>query len=228
MKLSEKTMFILKNFQKINKSLVLKQGDMLMTKSDDNVLYAEAKIEETIAEDFAIYDLQEFINYIDLIGADATIDPNMTDLKLKIVGESGKKGVMNLADPSVVVHPKQRIPMLTANVLFQLKAEQLDDIQKASSVSGHKILCFTVAERDGKKFIDAQVLDPKDTSANSVSFPIQEYDGDASFQFYVNIENMKMIKSDYKIEIAKQGIITLTNDSVRYVIALESNSVFTE
>lgn len=128
MKLSEKTLIILKNFQKINKGLVLVKGNMLMTKSDDNVLYAEAKIDESISEDFAIYDLGEFINYLTLIGIDSKLDPNMSDLKLKISGNNGKKGVMNLADPSVVVHPKKRIVTPVADVLFELKSEQFDDM----------------------------------------------------------------------------------------------------
>lgn len=228
MKLSEKTLLILKNFYKINKGLVLSKGNLLMTKSDDNVLYAEATIDESISEDFAIYDLGEFINYLGLIGVDSKIEPNMTDLKLLIKGDSGKKGKMNLADPSVVVHPKKRIQTPVADVLFELKAEQLDDILNGSSVSGHKILRFTLGEHQDKQFIFADVLDPKDTSANIVSFPIQAYDGSDEFSFYLNIENLKMIKSDYKIEISKLGAITFVNDSVKYVIALEANSTFTK
>lgn len=227
MKLSEKTLIILKNFQKINKGLVLVKGNMLMTKSDDNVLYAEAKIDESISEDFAIYDLGEFINYLTLIGIDSKLDPNMSDLKLKISGNNGKKGVMNLADPSVVVHPKKRIVTPVADVLFELKSEQFDDILNGASVSGHKDLRFTLGEYENKKYIFADVLDPKDSSANIVSFPIQEYDGQDEFSFYLNIDNMKMIKSDYKVEVSQKGAITFVNDSVKYVIALEKSSSFT-
>lgn len=228
MKLSEKTLLILKNFQKINKGLVLKQGNILMTKSDDNVLYAEATIDETISDDFAIYDLGEFINYLGLIGIDAKLTPDMVELKLSIKGESGKKGKMNLADPSVVSHPKKRITTPVANVTFELKSEQLDDILNGAAVSGHKILNFTTGDQNGKKFIFAEVLDPKDSSANIVSFPIQEYDGKDEFNFYLNTENMKMLKSDYKIEISKLGAITFVNDAVKYVIALEATSNFVE
>lgn len=228
MKFSEKTLLILKNFQKINKGLVLKQGDMLMTKSDDNVIYAEAKIAETIAEDFAIYDLNEFINYLTLIGSNSEINPNMIDLKLKIKGESGKKGVMNLADPSVVVHPKKQIKTPVADVLFELKSEQFDDILNGASISGHKMLCFKIDEYQDKRYIFAVVMDPKDDSANIVSFPIQTYDGNDDFSFYVNIDNLKMLKSDYKVEVSKLGAITFVNDSVKYVIALEASSTFTK
>lgn len=227
MNLSEKTLLILKNFQKINKGLVLKKGKILMTKSDDNVLYAEATIDEDISEDFAIYDLGEFINYLTLIGVESKLDPDMVELKLSIKGDSGKKGKMNLADPSVVSHPKKRITTPVADVIFELKADQLDDILNGASVSGHKILNFTLGDHQGKKFIFAEVLDPKDSSANIVSFPIQEYDGKDEFNFYLNIENMKMLKSDYKIEISKLGAITFVNDSVKYVIALEATSNFT-
>lgn len=228
LKLSEKTLLILKNFQKINKGLVLKKGNILMTKSDDNILYAEATIDETMSEDFAIYDLAELINYLGFIGADAVLEPDMVELKLSLKGESGKKGKMNLADPSVVSHPKKRITTPVANVIFELKSDQLDDILNGASVTGHKILNFTTAEDNGKKSIIAEVLDPKDSSANIVTFPIQDYDGNDEFNFYLNIDNMKMLKSDYKVEISKLGAITFVNDSVKYVIALEATSNFVE
>lgn len=227
MKFSEKTLLVLKNFQLINKGLVLAKGNLLMTKSDDNVIYAEATIAESISSDFAIYDLKEFINYLSLIGVDSELDPNMIDMKLKIKGESGKKGIMNLAEPSVVVHPKKRIVTPVADVLFELKSEQFDDILNGSSISGHNILRFTLGDHLGQKYIFADVLDPKDSSANIVSFPIQVYDGNDEFSFYLNIENMKMLKSDYKVEVSRQGAITFLNDSVKYVIALETSSSFT-
>lgn len=226
MKLSEKTLLVLKNFQKINKGLVLVKGNLLMTKSDDNVLYAEATIDETISEDFAIYDLGEFINYLSLIGIDSKLEPNMVDLKLRIKGESGKKGVMNLADPSVVVHPKKRITTPVADVLFELKSEQFDDILNGASISGHKTLRFSVGDHQGTPHIFADVMDPKDSSANIVSFPIQVYDGKDEFNFYVNIDNLKMLKSDYKVEVSQKGAITFVNDSVKYVVALEATSSF--
>lgn len=227
MKLSEKTLLILKNFQKINKGLVLVKGNMLTTKSDDNVLYAEATIDETISADFAVYDLGELINYLSLIGIDSELDPNMVDLKLKIKGSSGKKGVMNLADPSVVVHPKKRITTPVADVLFELKSEAFDDILNAMSISGHKTLRFTIDDHQGQPYIFADVMDPKDSSANIVSFPIQAYDGKDEFSFYMNIDNLKMLKSDYKVEVSKLGAITFVNDSVKYVVALDATSTFT-
>lgn len=227
MKLSEKTLVILKNFLKINRGIVINEGNILMTKSDDANIYAEAKIDETIADEFAIYDLNEFINYLSLVGQDSDIDPNIEDLKLYIKGVTGKKGTMNLADPSVVTHPKKRIAVLVADVTFELKSTQIEDIQNAASISGHNMLCFTPREYEGEVYIFADILDPKDSSANIVSIPIQKYTDGAEFKFFVNIDNLKMIKSDYKVEVSKIGAITFINDSVKYVIALDSQSTYT-
>ena len=66
MKLSEKTLALLKNFSTINQSILFKKGNTLRTMSVMKNILAEADIEEEIPQDFAIYDLVQFLNGIDL------------------------------------------------------------------------------------------------------------------------------------------------------------------
>ena len=60
MKLSEHTIFILKNYANINQNLVVKEGNELLTMSS-----RKYSLEITVAESFprelAIYDLNEFL-----------------------------------------------------------------------------------------------------------------------------------------------------------------------
>ena len=62
MKLSDKTLVILKNFAGINNSILVKRGDNLRTISLAKNILAEANINEEFPRDFAIYDLNQFLN----------------------------------------------------------------------------------------------------------------------------------------------------------------------
>ena len=62
MKLSDKTLTLLKNFSSINQSILFKKGNSLRTISVMKNILAEASIDEDIPKDFGIYDLNQFLN----------------------------------------------------------------------------------------------------------------------------------------------------------------------
>ena len=66
MKLSDNTLNILKNFAGINNSILVKQGNKLRTISMAKNILAEADISEEFPRDFAIYDLNQFLNGLSL------------------------------------------------------------------------------------------------------------------------------------------------------------------
>ena len=66
MKLSDSTLTILKNFAGINNSILVKQGNKLRTISVAKNILAEAEIKEEFPRDFAIYDLNQFLNGLGL------------------------------------------------------------------------------------------------------------------------------------------------------------------
>ena len=66
MKLSDNTLTILKNFAGINNSILVKSGNQLRTISVAKNILAEASIEENFPRQFAIYDLNQFLNGLGL------------------------------------------------------------------------------------------------------------------------------------------------------------------
>ena len=66
MKLSDKTLTLLKNFSTINQSILFKKGNSLRTISVMKNILAEATIEEDIPKDFGVYDLNQFLNALSL------------------------------------------------------------------------------------------------------------------------------------------------------------------
>ena len=71
MKLSDKTVNLLKNFSNINQSILFKEGSKLRTISVMKNILAEAEVNESFPKDFGIYDLNQFLNGCLLYTSDA-------------------------------------------------------------------------------------------------------------------------------------------------------------
>ena len=112
MKLSEKTLNILKNFSSINQSILVKQGNQLRTISVAKNILAEAEIKEEFPRDFAIYDLNQFLN-----GLSLHQDPEMDfSPDSYILIREGKHRVKYFyADPNVIISPA---PNFSTNFIF--------------------------------------------------------------------------------------------------------------
>ena len=66
MKLSDRTIRILTNMSKINRSIQFKEGNELSSLSIQKNVLAKTPIEENFPQDFAIYDLDEFLKVMSL------------------------------------------------------------------------------------------------------------------------------------------------------------------
>ena len=119
MKLSEKTVNLLKNFASINQSILFKRGDSLRTMSVMKNILAEADISEEIPQDFAIYDLVQFLNGISLYG-----DPELdfgNESYVTIRDGKNHRTKYFFADPSVIVTPPEKtLTLPTEDVCFTL------------------------------------------------------------------------------------------------------------
>ena len=124
MKLSDKTHTILKNFAGINNSILVKQGNSLRTISVAKNILAEASIDEEFPKDFAIYDLNQFLN-----GLGLHQDPEMDfGQESYLTIREGKRRVKYFyADPAVIVSPPEKeITLPSEDVHFQLDSIALE------------------------------------------------------------------------------------------------------
>ena len=67
MEISANTVNILKNFASVNSNIIIKPGKKLMTISEAKNILAEATVPEEFMSIVGIYDLQEFLNILDLV-----------------------------------------------------------------------------------------------------------------------------------------------------------------
>ena len=105
MKLSENTLTILKNFAGINQSILVKKGNKLRTISIAKNILSEAEILEEFPRDFAIYDLNQFLN-----GLSLHQDPDLDfSGETHITIRDGKRRVKYFySDPNVIVSPPEK------------------------------------------------------------------------------------------------------------------------
>ena len=222
MKLSDKTLVILKNFAEINNSILVKRGDSLRTISLAKNILAEANINEEFPRDFAIYDLNQFLN-----GLGLHQDPELDfkeDSFLSI--REGKRRVKYFfADPQVITSPPEKtLTLPTEDVRFQLDSVTLEKLLKAAAVYQLPDLS-AIGEAGVVKLV---VRDKKNDTSNEYAVVVGETDKEFTFNF--KVENIKIIKNSYDVVISSKLLAQFTNENhnLKYFIALEPDSTFTE
>ena len=220
MKLSDKTLGILKNFAGINNSILVKKGDNLRTISLAKNILAEASINEEFPRDFAIYDLNQFLN-----GLGLHQDPELDfreDSFLSI--REGKRRVKYFfADPQVITAPPEKtLTLPTQDVCFQLESVTLEKLLKAAAVYQLPDLS-AVSEAGVVKLV---VRDKKNDTSNEYAVVVGETDKEFVFNF--KVENIKIIPGAYDVVVSSKLLskFTNTNFNLKYYIALEPDSTF--
>ena len=220
MKLSDNTISILKNFASINQSILVKEGSKLRTISVMQNILAEAEVGEEFPKDFAIYDLNQFLNGISL-HQDPDLDFS-NDSHL-IIREGKRKVKYFFADPEVIIAPpEKKIDLPSEDVSFQLDHSQLDKLLKAASV--YQLPDLSAIGANG--VISLVVRDKKNDTSNEYSIVVGETDSEFAFNF--KVENIKIIPGTYNVVISQKCISKFTNEkyNLDYFIALEPDSTF--
>ena len=132
MKLSDKTLTVLKNFAGINNSILVKQGNQLRTMSVAKNFLAHADIDEEFSRQFGVYDLNQFLN-----GLSLHQDPDLdfTEESYLTIREGKRRVKYFYADPNVIISPPDKaITLPTEDVHFQLESTSLEKLLKAAAV----------------------------------------------------------------------------------------------
>ena len=220
MKLSDKTLSLLKNFSGINQSILFKEGDKLRTISVMKNILAEATITETFPKDFGIYDLNQFLNGLNL---HQTPELDFENDKYVIIREGKSRSKYFFADPSVIVTPPDKEILLPSeDVCFVLNTQQLDKLLKAAAIYQLPDLS-AVGEAGVVKLV---VRDKKNDTSNDFSIVVGETDSIFTFNF--KVENIKILPGSYEVVISQKLLsqFTSTDRDLKYYIAMEPDSTF--
>ena len=221
MKLSEKTIALLKNFSSINQSILFKKGNVLRTMSVMKNILAEVDIEECFPQDFAIYDLVQFLNGISLYS-----DPDLdfeNESHLTIREGKNHRTKYFFADPSVIVAPPEKsLTLPSEDVSFTIDTNNLTQLLKAAAI--YQLSDLSVVGSNGA--VKLVVRDKKNDSSNEFAIAVGETDKEFSFNF--KVENIKILPGTYEVVISKKLLSRFVNKNynLTYYIALEPDSTF--
>ena len=218
MKLSDNTIIILKNFSGINQSILVKSGSRLRTISVAKNILAEAEIPEQFPRNFAIYDLNQFLNGL-ILHQDPDLD--FTDDSFISIREGKRRVKYFYADPNVIISPPDKeIDFPSSDVKFQLEHSSLEKLLKAAAV--YQLPDMSAIGSSG--VIRLVVRDKKNDTSNEYSIIVGETSEEFTFNF--RVENLKMIPSNYDVEISSKLLSKFKSEAynITYWIALEPDS----
>ena len=224
MKISTKTLDVLKNFSEINQSILIKKGKKLKTVSALKNILAHAVVEEDFPQDFAIYQLNEFIGVLSTMN-----NPNLTfhDKYVMLSQENGACTKYFYAEPSVVISPEKDINMPSEDINFTLLEKQYNDLLKMSSILQLNDILLKGCSKSNAIYL--AVTNKKNDTSNDYSVQVGEGVSDP-FKMYFKTENLKMVVGDYNVHISSKGISHFENmiTKLDYWIALEPDSNYGE
>ena len=220
MKLSDKTLTLLKNFSTINQSILFKQGSSLRTISVMKNILAEATIDENLPKDFGIYDLNQFLNGL---GLHNSPELDFHDDSYVVIKEGRMRSKYFFADPNVIVTPPDKeINLPSEEVSFELSTSQLDKLLKAAAI--YQLPDLSVVGGEG--VVKVLVRDKKNDTSNDFSIIVGETESTFSFNF--KVENIKILPGTYRVDVSEKLLsrFTCENYALKYYIALEPDYTF--
>ena len=220
MKLSDNTLNLLKNFSSINPSILFKQGNSLRTMSVAKNILAEVEITEEFPNDFAIYDLNQFLNGLSL---HSSPELDFANDGYVVIREGRSRSKYFFADPNVIVTPPDKaITLPSEDVCFELSTDQLDKLLKAAAV--YQLPDISAVGEAG--VIKLVVRDKKNDTSNNHEIVVGETDSEFVFNF--KVENIKVLPGTYEVVVSQKLLSRFTskNHDLTYYIALEPDSTF--
>ena len=219
MKMSTKTLNLLKNYASINSNILVKPGNKIATISPVKNVMSEAIVEEDFDTEFGIWDLNKFLGVVSLFDKPEFA---FDEKSVTISGTSGSSVEYYYSEPSLLSVPTKSIDMPEGVVSFKLTQKNFAELQKAASV----LQVSDLAVRTDGDMLQLAVLDKNDVTSNCYTIDLGEVAGGKEFCFYFKVENLKMIEGDYNVSISEKNISQFSGNDVVYWIALETDSKY--
>jgi hypothetical protein len=223
MKLSERTLGLLKNYASINQSIEFREGNVLKTVSPLNTILASVKIDEEFPKTFPIYELNRFLGTLSLFNSP---ELDFTDNGVNITDDKHEAVYRYCGSSSMFQTPPEKdISFPDAEINFELTQEQFKKTINAANTLG---LPEIVVDGDGT---DIRMLVSDTGNVSSDNFSTKVGSTDKTFHMIFKTENFSTIaEGAYNVSLSSKRIshFKREGDSLQYWIALEQNSTFEE
>lgn len=217
---SSKTIEVLKNYLSINKSIIIRPGNVLSTLSVNKNIMSRCVVEETFPQQADIYDLSMLIGALNLC-PNPVLDFSNDNCLIISDKATKSKSKLYYSDPDLITPPPDKeLDLPEEDVSFILSTEDLKRLQQAASTYGVQDLCLYGL--DGK--MNICVTDKKNDTSNVYS--IELGDTDKEFCYCFKMENLRLIAETYNVSIHMQrvALFEARDGDLKYWIALEPES----
>jgi len=219
MKISQKTISLLENFQKINNGLVVDPGSVLSTVSPTGNIIATANIDEEFPLQVCVYNLQEFLTVVNLF-PDSELDIN--EQKITFKSSAGGATIVQSVPNLITNLSGKKIPSAEPIVSFTFPTTALATIPKMQLTLPNVELLA-----DGE-LLRVRLLDLSNPSTTVLEFNVSETD--KKFKAHLVSELFSKIQrsdSPYIVDVCNRFIvISNVSLSVKYWLVLDSTSKF--
>jgi hypothetical protein len=226
-KISTRTLGILKNFSNLSPGILVRPGNVLTACTRERNIFAEAVVEENFSVEFGIYDLNNFLSVVSLF-KEAELDFHE---KFLWVG-SGKSRVKYLyCEPRMLEevnnYSSKNIDFKDNFLSFKLLNENLVEIMKCSSLL--EIGNILITSKDKNVLIS--VYDKKNKTANvfELDLPDAVVKASPNFTIEMDVENIKFLPGNYEVDVyqypaqLESGIIRFKHASpLQYFVAAKN------
>ena len=217
MKFSERTLTILKSFATINKSIQMKEGNVLKTITPERTLIASATIPDEIPSEACIYDMSRFLSILSLY-----TDPDVEfHDKYFIISEGKRRTKYLFADVSMIhAAPEKDVKIPSQDVVVDVSWDDMQSVLKAAGVLQFSEVAF-VGE-NGTCYLKA--IDSTNEGTDDYGVEIGETDDE--FKIIIKTDNLKLLPQDYRVTLCSKGISEFKGEDVTYFVAIDSKSTY--
>ena len=217
MKFSERTITILKSFASINKSILMKPGNVLKTVTPEKTLVAQATIPDQIPSQACIYDLSRFLSILSLYN-----DPDVEFHDKHFTITAGKQRTKYVYADISMIHaaPENDIKLPSDDVVVDVSWNDLQSVIKAAGVLQFQEVAFVGQE--GKIYLKA--IDGN--NANSDDYGVEIGTTSDEFKIIIKTDNLKLLPQDYKVTLCAKGISEFKTEGVTYHVAIDTKSTY--
>ena len=217
--LSRTTLDVLKNYATINSSIVFRKGNTLRTISNAENILSQFTSEEVFPTDFAIYDLSQFLSGISLFDNPSLEFTSGEFVKIRGGRQSAK---YYFSDPEITLKsaPERNVNFPGADIQFDLTADDLLSLRKASAVYGLPDL--TIYSEEGSGNIKIILRDKENDTSNTYDITVSG-NCTGTFSLDLKIDNIRVLPGDYTVKVSKSLISEWKHSTINltYYVALE-------
>ena len=230
---SKRTIDILNNFAAVNQSILFRKGNTLRSMAPTYQMFTKATIAENIPEEFAIFELNRFLNVLSTF-SNYTIKLDLKNSRA-IVSEGTRKAYIKFVAEDQIVVPKDGdIKLQNVFVNFDVTSGTVSNLQKMLGVLS--LPEIAIVSKKGKLTIEVVNTDNITNDENTENF-YSEAVGKAESDFRIVLKgdyiNNLLKNIDYKVEIGKfekndkeVALINFKGGDVSYFISSEHTSEF--